>query len=93
MVLASSNGSGAGFGVLFIVIVIVAIAAYFIPTIVAVLRHVPNVGSIGVLNALLGWTFIGWVVALAMAARSTPPVQQVNIYGQQPPSGPGSYRM
>ena len=25
-----------------------------------------------VVNLFLGWTFIGWVVALAMAARSVP---------------------
>jgi hypothetical protein len=31
---------------------------------------VPNLGSVAVINTFLGWTFIGWVVALAMAARS-----------------------
>jgi hypothetical protein len=30
------------------------------------------VGSVVVINIFLGWTFIGWVVALAMAARSVP---------------------
>ncbi len=48
-------------------------ALYFIPTIVAGHRHVTNVGSIAVINVFLGWTFIGWVVALAMACRSAPP--------------------
>lgn len=45
---------------------------YFVPLIVAMLRHVPNVGSVAVINLFLGWTVIGWVVALAMAARSRP---------------------
>jgi hypothetical protein len=46
------------------------LAFYFLPSIVALKRQVPNVGSVVVINTLLGWTFIGWVVALAMAARS-----------------------
>jgi hypothetical protein len=29
--------------------------------------------TIAVINVFLGWTVIGWVVALAMAARSVPP--------------------
>lgn len=37
------------------------------PTIVAVIRKMPNVGSIVVINFFLGWTCIGWVVTLAMA--------------------------
>jgi hypothetical protein len=46
---------------------IFAIACYFIPTIVALTREIPNAGSVVVINFFLGWTFIGWVVALAMA--------------------------
>jgi hypothetical protein len=40
---------------------------YFVPSIVAVVREMPNKGSTIVVNVFLGWTFIGWVVALAMA--------------------------
>jgi hypothetical protein len=54
-------------------VVLVALALYFIPSIVAAVRKVPNLGSVVVINLFLGWTFIGWVVALAMAARSVPP--------------------
>jgi len=50
----------------------VAAALYFVPSIVAVLRHVPNTASVFVINLFLGWSFIGWVVALAMAVRSNP---------------------
>ena len=57
---------------------IIVMLVYFLPTAVAVERKVPNQGSIAVINVFLGWTFVGWVVALAMAARttrvSTPPV-------------------
>ncbi|MFG2674398.1 superinfection immunity protein [Streptomyces sp. NPDC048445] len=47
--------------------------AYFAPTVVAFARGVSNSGSILVLNLFLGWTLVGWVVALAMAARSAEP--------------------
>ena len=56
------------------------IAFYFIPAIVALARRVPNKGSVIVVNVFLGWTVIGWVVALAMAARSRPqPAGPVSI--------------
>ena len=54
------------------VLVVFMVALYFVPTIVGVVRGVPNVGSVVVINVFRRWTFIGWVVALAMAARSVP---------------------
>ncbi len=51
---------------------IAILGLYFLPTIIANSRKVPNFGSVVVVNLFLGWTFIGWVVALAMAFRSTP---------------------
>ena len=47
-------------------------AAYFAPAIVALSRHVPNTGSVVIVDLLLGWTVIGWIVAMAMAVRSKP---------------------
>lgn len=46
---------------------------YVLPLIVAVLRSAPNTGAIVVINLLLGWTVIGWIVALAMACMDTKP--------------------
>ncbi|MCA4760893.1 superinfection immunity protein [Mycobacterium avium subsp. hominissuis] len=46
---------------------IALIAAYCAPTIVAVARKHRSVGSVAVVDMFLGWTIIGWVVALAMA--------------------------
>ena len=45
---------------------------YFTPLIVALIRKVPNTGSVAVINIFLGWSIIGWIVSLAMAARSVP---------------------
>ena len=42
-------------------------ALYFLPAILARHREHPNVTSIVVVNAFLGWTFLGWVLALAWA--------------------------
>jgi hypothetical protein len=46
---------------------------YFLPVIVAAMRGHHNVGSIAVINVFLGWTFVGWVVALAMACGAVHP--------------------
>lgn len=47
-------------------------ALYFLPSIIGYKRQVPDIGSVIVINLFLGWTLIGWVVALALAARSVP---------------------
>ena len=57
--------------VIVLLIVLVVGGLYFIPTIVALMRDHPSKGGIIVLNVLLGWTLIGWVVSLAWAASST----------------------
>ena len=70
----------------------ILIGLYFLPSIVAHNRGVSSVGSIVVINLFLGWTFIGWVVALAMAMRTPPPGSrpQWPVPGQtaQPPMHP-----
>ncbi|MFE2329272.1 superinfection immunity protein [Streptomyces sp. NPDC059385] len=52
---------------------LIVLALYFVPTIIAIPRNIPNRGSVVVINIFLGWTVIGWVIALAMAARSATP--------------------
>lgn len=61
-------------------LVIVLLGFYFLPAIVGAVRSVPNLGSVVVINFFLGWTFVGWVVALAMAFRSGPSTTQVHIH-------------
>ncbi len=50
-----------------ILAVLAGLAIYFMPTIVAALGKHPLVAPVIVLNVFLGWTFVGWVVALALA--------------------------
>jgi hypothetical protein len=42
---------------------------YFVPTIIAYSRQKTNRAAILAVNILLGWTFIGWVVALVWALK------------------------
>jgi hypothetical protein len=42
---------------------LVPLLLYFLPWIIALIRGHHNAGAIFLLNFLLGWTFIGWIVA------------------------------
>jgi hypothetical protein len=41
-----------------------ALAAYFVPTIIALVRRARNSLAIVLINIFAGWTFLGWVAAL-----------------------------
>jgi len=67
--------------------------AYLLPWAIAATRGKSNSGAIGVLNLLLGWTFIGWVAALVMACGShqvvvMAPTVVVQQYAAPPPPDP-----
>jgi hypothetical protein len=51
------------------IIVAIATAGYMAPWAVAAVRDVPHWAVFWV-NLLLGWTIIGWIVALVMALRA-----------------------
>ena len=55
-------------GFIGIIVFILSLALYFLPTIIALLRGHRNALAIFLLNFFLGWTFIGWVVALVWSA-------------------------
>ena len=58
-------------------------AIHFLPTIIAALRHSRHVVGIFLLNLFLGWTVVGWVVALIWAITSEP--KYTSAYGYAPP--------
>jgi ribosomal protein L40E len=72
MIASAAVSFGGGIGSIIVFCAIFCI--YMIPTLLAYNRKVTNVGSVFVINFFLGWTFIGWIVALAMAAKSSLPV-------------------
>jgi len=50
------------------------IILYFLPSIIAFARSKRDATSIFVLNLFLGWTLIGWVIALVWALKHDVPV-------------------
>ncbi len=49
------------------VAILIGVAIYFLPTIIAARAHHRNANAICALNFLLGWTFVGWVIAFVWA--------------------------
>lgn len=55
---------------LLMAVLLVAGLFYFLPTIIALKRDHRNMAPIAVINLLLGWSLIGWVIALAWSLSS-----------------------
>jgi hypothetical protein len=51
------------------IIFVFSLALYFLPSIIAIAGHRRNAAAIFLLNLLLGWTFVGWVVALVWSVK------------------------
>ncbi|MGH9496865.1 MAG: superinfection immunity protein [Candidatus Sulfotelmatobacter sp.] len=49
-------------------------ALYFLPSIIALARNKRDTLAIFLLNFFLGWSVIGWIVALIWAAKNDVPV-------------------
>ena len=47
---------------------------YFLPTIIAAMKGKRDLVAILLLNLFLGWSVIGWIVALVWAAKNDMPV-------------------
>lgn len=54
------------------IILVIGLIIYFAPAINASSRHHPNAGAILLLNLFLGWTLVGWVIALVWSATGAP---------------------
>lgn len=72
----------------FLILSFFGLGSYLAPLVVGILRQVPDLAALAVINVLLGWTFVGWVLALALALRSTSPTgPTVQIVQNVPPGG------
>jgi hypothetical protein len=67
---------------------VLLVTLYFLPTIIGGTRKVVNIGSVFAVNLLLGWTLIGWAVALAMALRTNPPYAYPQAWQPLGPTAP-----
>ena len=70
-------------------VVTVLTFGYMLPWAIAATRGKSNAGAVAIINFLVGWTFIGWIISLVMACGSHqtayaggPPVNV--IVAQQP---------
>lgn len=63
---ASGGSSGVGVGVLIAFLLIF----YFLPAFIGYSRRHPSCHGILALNLLLGWTLLGWVVAIVWSLKS-----------------------
>ena len=64
---------GAAGPIKLLVLAIAALAVYFFPYWVALLRRHHSVAAVFALNLLLGWTFVFWVLALVWALSNAWP--------------------
>lgn len=53
------------------IIYVFAVAIYVLPIFVAAMRQHHQIGPISILTLLLGWTFLGWVIALCWSTSKT----------------------
>ncbi len=90
---ASTSGEATAGAVL---IIVAGAIVYLLPSLIAVVRKHHQTGAVIAVNLFLGWTLIGWVIALAMAlsAHRAPPVILNQQWGISPTSDrprPGWY--
>ena len=46
---------------------------YVLPSLIGIVRHDPRAARLVVINVFLGWTLVGWVLALVCACRAPRP--------------------
>ncbi|MBF5094709.1 superinfection immunity protein [Azospirillum sp. INR13] len=55
----------------------IALVLYLIPTWIAAARNHSSAAGVFVINLFLGWTFLGWVVALAWSVSGQHPASNI----------------
>jgi hypothetical protein len=69
----SQAGTDAGTVISVGIVIVISILMYFLPAIIASKKKKRNATAIGVLNLLLGWTVVGWIVSLIWALTNDLP--------------------
>lgn len=67
--------------------IVMLAAVYFLPAMIAVMRHHSCAGGVLMLNLVLGWTLPGWVVSFVWACSNAwrQPVAISRLPGGRPP--------
>jgi hypothetical protein len=71
---AQEGDTSSGLGIFLLIIIVIG---YFLPTVIVWFRRHPSGVAIFLLNLLLGWTVVGWVVALVWACTNVVPKAEV----------------
>ena len=50
--------------------IVMLLVAYFVPSIIAMLRRHNNAAAIFALNFLLGWTILFWIIAIVWSVTN-----------------------
>ena len=83
------------FSIAHLALLLILLVPYFLPTLIAVVRKKKNATAIAITNFFLGWTLIGWIVALVWALTADSPgfapavaVTNINYPAAPPSTGP-----
>jgi hypothetical protein len=77
LIVSGSTSASLGLAAIAAIIVMVALPLYILPVIIAYLRPAPDRASVVIVSIFLGWTYVGWVIALALAVRDRRPAVMV----------------
>jgi hypothetical protein len=75
----------------FLIFLVLCMAVYFLPSIVAIQKQKHNTAAIMAVNILLGWSVIGWIVALVWALAESPSPAGYQTNTPYPSPSPSSY--
>lgn len=76
--ISSALGATVAVAALVILLMLVGVAIYIIPTIIALARRHSQKVPIILVNILLGWTLVGWIVALVWSLVNDQPRNNFN---------------
>lgn len=71
-------------------IVALVTAGYMLPWAIAATRNKENAAAIALVDLLLGWSLIGWVVSLVMACSANPAAPAVVVADPVPERSPAA---
>lgn len=72
-------------GILISIALFLALGIYFLPTLIAGSRYHHQKLAIFMLNLFLGWTALGWIIALVWACTKVQPPVAVAYYARVEP--------
>ena len=81
-------GKPLSFAIIAAAAAVVLLLVYFLPVFIARARRVPDLAPVAVINVFLGWTFFGWVIALALAVRDRQPDRPAAVPASAAPAVP-----